>query len=185
MAMAKKKLPNFPVQVCEHEQFGNIRYVLIEDEPWFVATDICKVLEIKNPRDAVSSLDDDEIMTVGLNDGHSRQRGGAQFFNVVNEPGLYRLIFKSRKPEANQFKRWVCHEVLPSIRKNGYYVSPKQEVIRIEAGPKFKEFVAQYPEDAVKIIKIVFDEEEDIFGEIQDVAYYEVIFDKRKADSES
>jgi len=91
------------------------------DAPLFVAADVCRILEIANPRDAVSSLEDDEKLTVANPDGQTGH-GGAQFFNVVTESGLYALVFKSRKPEAKAFQKWVTSEVLPSIRKTGAYV---------------------------------------------------------------
>ncbi|MBR0253329.1 MAG: phage antirepressor KilAC domain-containing protein, partial [Synergistaceae bacterium] len=75
----------------------------------------------------IKSLDDDEKMTLTQSYGHSGQRGGAQFLNVINESGLYTLIFKSIKPEAKQFRRWVTHEVLPDIRKYGMYLSPNAQ----------------------------------------------------------
>lgn len=109
------------VQTFVSEQFGEIRTVEIDGEIWFVAADVCRALEMSNPRKAVSDFPEDEKMTVTNSDGHSGKRGGAQKFNLVNEPGLYRLIFKSRKPEAKKFQRWVYHEVLPSIRKTGEY----------------------------------------------------------------
>ena len=103
------------------EEFGEVRTVIIGGEIWFVVADVCRALEMSNPRKAVSDLPEDEKMTVTNSYGHSGKRGGAQKFNLVNEPGLYRLIFRSRKPEAEKFKRWVFHEVLPSIRKTGKY----------------------------------------------------------------
>lgn len=120
------------VTVFESEQFGTVRTVLIENEPWFVATDVCRALEIKNNRDALTRLDDDEKMTVALTDSHSGQRGGAQSITVVNEPGLYSLVLGSRKPEAKVFKRWITHEVIPSIRKTGSYamkLSPAEQLV--------------------------------------------------------
>lgn len=98
-----------------------VRVALQDGEPWFVAADVCRVLDVTNPRDAVAGLDDDERMTVANTDGHSGQRGGAQSFNIISEAGLYSLIFRSRKPQAKAFKRWVTHEVLPTIRKTGSY----------------------------------------------------------------
>lgn len=90
------------------------------NEPWFVAKDVCRVLEIKEPHRSVASLDEDEkgchTMTT---------LGGEQKMTVVNEAGLYSLIMRSRKPEAKAFKRWVTHEVLPSIRKSGGYIAVK------------------------------------------------------------
>ena len=95
---------------------NNIRVLGTKDEPWFVAVDVCKILKIKNSRDAVKRLDEDEKGVVKTD-----TLGGQQDLQVINESGLYTLILKSRTPEAKQFKRWVTHEVLPRIRKYGYY----------------------------------------------------------------
>ena len=116
--MGKKEM-----QVFQNDQFGEIRTVMYDGEPWFVAADVCRVLEIVNPSDALSRLDDDERMTLDSTEGHSGQRGGAQKFNCINEPGLYTLVLGSRKPEAKAFKRWITHDVLPSIRKYGIYAA--------------------------------------------------------------
>ena len=94
-------------------------------ETWFVAVDVCKVLSIANPRDALSRLDEDEKTTVGITDGLIDQgvsdNNPGTSLNLINEPGLYALILTSRKPEAKAFKRWITHEVLPSLRKHGRY----------------------------------------------------------------
>ena len=105
------------IQLFKNEQFGEVRTVLQDGEPWFVAVDICKALEIANSRDVVARLDDDEKNTVVLTDGI---RGNPQKV-IVNEPGLYALVLSSRKSEAKAFKRWITHEVIPSIRKHGLY----------------------------------------------------------------
>lgn len=105
-------------------QFQSHQIRAIKDEhgePWIVAKDVCAVLDLVNVSMALSALDDDEKMTLTNSDGHSGQRGGAQFYNVINESGLYALIFKSRKPEARAFRKWVTSEVLPAIRKTGQY----------------------------------------------------------------
>lgn len=83
-------------------------------EPWFVAKDVCAILEISNPSDALKRLDDDERSRFNL--------GRQGETNIVNEAGLYVLVLGSRKPEAHEFQRWVTHEVLPSIRKHGGYM---------------------------------------------------------------
>jgi anti-repressor protein len=83
-------------------------------EPWFVAKDVCDILEISNPSDALKRLDDDERSRFNL--------GRQGETNIVNEAGLYSLVLGSRKPEAHEFKRWVTHEVLPQIRKTGGYI---------------------------------------------------------------
>lgn len=86
---------------------------------WFIMKDICDILEIVNNRDAYLKLDQDEkgvVLTDTL--------GGKQDMQVVNEYGIYSLVFASRKPEAKTFKRWITHEVIPSLRKNGAYITP-------------------------------------------------------------
>ncbi|MCB0302860.1 MAG: Bro-N domain-containing protein [Calditrichaeota bacterium] len=93
-----------------------VRTFLQEGEVWFVAKDVCDVLDISNPTVAVSRLEDDERSKFNLG-----RQGEAL---IVNEPGLYSLILTSRKPEAKAFKRWVTHEVLPAIRQTGSYVAP-------------------------------------------------------------
>lgn len=89
-----------------------------QGEPWFVAKDVCDILGITNSRDAMSSLDDDEKGVANTD-----TPGGRQNVSIVSEPGLYVLIGKSRKPEAKTFRRWVNHEVLPSIRRHGVYAT--------------------------------------------------------------
>ena len=111
------------IKVFENHKFGQVRILLLENTPWFILVDVCKALEIGNPSQAMTRLDEDEKMTLTLNEGHSGQRGGAQMVNVVNEPGLYTLVLRSRKAEAKQFKRWITHEVLPTIRKHGAYMT--------------------------------------------------------------
>lgn len=97
----------------------SVRVIIRKNEPWFVAKDVCDVLEIKNCGDACSRLDDDEKDTVGLTDSVQR----AHKLSVISEAGLYTLVLGSRKPEAKEFKRWITHEVIPSIRKHGAYVT--------------------------------------------------------------
>ena len=98
---------------------SQVRTVLVENEPWFVAKDVCEVLEIANPTDAMKRLDDDERTLVSI-EGASNGLP----INAVNEYGLYSLVLGSRKPEAKEFKRWITHEVIPSIRKHGAYMTP-------------------------------------------------------------
>ena len=104
------------LQVFNNAMFGNIRIFLEDNEPWFVAKDVCDCLDLSNSRKALSRLEDDE-KGVTLSD----TLGGMQEMATVNEYGLYSLVMSSRKPEAKEFKRWVTHEVLPSIRKYGSY----------------------------------------------------------------
>lgn len=110
---------NNKIKVFENAEFGSVRTVTINGEPWFVAADVCKALDIGNSRMAVSRLDDDEKNTVSLIDGIP----GNPNKTIVNEPGLYTLVLGSRKPEAKSFKRWITHEVIPDIRQYGMYAT--------------------------------------------------------------
>lgn len=94
-----------------------------DGEPWFVAVDVCKALEIKNNRDALGRLDDDEKGVVSTD-----TLGGEQEVGVVNESGLYTLVLGSRKPEAKAFKRWITHDVIPAIRKTGGYIQGEESM---------------------------------------------------------
>ena len=99
-----------------NESDQNIRVEVINNEPWFVAKDVCDALGIENNRNATARLDEDERGTSIV-----RTPSGEQTMTTVNESGLYNLIFQSRKPEAKKFRKWVTSEVLPSIRKTGRY----------------------------------------------------------------
>ncbi|WP_371498326.1 BRO family protein [Kitasatospora sp. NBC_00374] len=93
-----------------------VRVVTVDGTQWWIARDVCAVLEIVNPTRALDALDDDEK---GL---HSMKTpGGDQQVSVINEPGLYSLVLRSRKPQARAFKRWITHEVIPAIRRTGRY----------------------------------------------------------------
>lgn len=93
-------------------------------EPWFVAKDVCDILGLENSRKATAELDSDEKNTVTISDGIA----GNPNKTIISEPGLYRLVMKSRKPEAKEFQRWVTHEVLPSIRKHGGYMAGQERM---------------------------------------------------------
>lgn len=99
--------------VFRFEGTREVRTVIKDGEPWFVAKDICDILELTNPTMAIESLDDDERSKYFL--------GRQGEVNIINESGLYALVFKSRKPEAKAFRKWVTSEVLPAIRKTGQY----------------------------------------------------------------
>ena len=96
-----------------------VRTIEKDGDIWFVAKDVCDILEIQNHKDAIKSLDDDEKSGVDITDPHGR----VQVTNVITESGVYALVFRSRKPEAKKFSRWVRREVLPSIRRMGAFVS--------------------------------------------------------------
>lgn len=113
----------YPFNYSGHD----IRTVKINGEPWFVATDICDVLDLASPRSSLALLDEDEKGVHSVD-----TPGGPQGFSIVNEPGLYSLILRSRKPEAKRFKRWITHEVIPTIRKTGMYGQLEQRLSRRE-----------------------------------------------------
>lgn len=116
-------MENNNIQVFNNDRFGEVRSVVKDGEPWFVAVDVCKALEIKNNRDALGRLDDDEKGVVSTD-----TLGGEQEVGVVNESGLYTLVLGSRKPEAKAFKRWITHDVIPAIRKTGGYIQGEESM---------------------------------------------------------
>lgn len=116
------------VVVFRNDEYGQIRVVMRGDEPWFVAKDVCACLDLTDTSKTVSLLDDDERGTNTI-----RTPSGWQEMLIVSEPGLYSLILRSRKPEAKAFKRWVTHEVLPSIRRTGSYAIAGVPVPRFDS----------------------------------------------------
>ena len=125
------------IKLFQNEQFGQVRVIERDGDPWFVAKDVCEALEIVNTRDAISRLDDDEKANVGIAD--VREKGENielpnRGLSIVSEPGLYSLVLTSRKPEAKAFKRWITHDVIPSIRKTGaYQIAPKDYASALRA----------------------------------------------------
>ena len=109
------------IQVFTNQHFGQVRVLMRDGEPWFVAADVCRALDVGNISQAVSRLEEDEIHII-LNDTNRGKRSMA----VVSEPGLYALVLGSRKPEAQSFRRWITHEVLPAIRQEGAYMTPER-----------------------------------------------------------
>ncbi|MCD8408621.1 hypothetical protein LNI96_11895 [Tenacibaculum dicentrarchi] len=100
----------------DEENFNNLTTIEIDGEIWFIASEVCKLLEIKNTSDAVSRLDDDERLTSVL-----PIAGQNRNVNLISESGLYALVFKSKKPSAKKFRKWVTKEVIPAIRKTGTF----------------------------------------------------------------
>ena len=107
-----------------NDMFGELKIVMIDNEPWFVGREVAEKLGYSNPQKAVREHVDDEDK--GMNEMFTP--GGKQNTIIINESGLYSLILKSKLPEAKQFKRWVTSEVLPSIRKDGGYISISNEM---------------------------------------------------------
>ncbi len=120
------------IQLFHNDQFGDVRALSIDGEPWFVAKDVCDALGIRTDTVRVI-LDNDEVdetnpNTIGVAGGRNPL--------IVSEPGLYKLILKSRKPEAKAFQRWVTHDVLPAIRRHGAYATP-DTLDRMIVDPEF------------------------------------------------
>ena len=109
------------LQIFNNDQFGQIRTTVKDGAPLFVAADVCRALEIGNPSQAITRLDSDETTLIS-------NEGGREI-NAVTESGLYALVLGSRKPEAKAFKRWITHDVLPTIRQTGGYVSDEQQFV--------------------------------------------------------
>ena len=102
-------------------QGNQLRTLVINNQPWFVAKDVAEILGFDHTPTMTRTLDEDEK---GVHIIHTP--GGEQQMTIINEPGLYSVILKSRKPEAKKFKRWVTHEVISSIRKHGAYMTPEK-----------------------------------------------------------
>ena len=140
------------IQVWNYES-SEIRTVQINGEPWFVLSDVCKVLELSSPHKVAERLDGDEK---GRN--QIPTLGGVQEMAVVNESGLYTVILRSDKPQAKPFRKWVTSEVLPSIRKHGSYsvqsqfadLSPQLQVL-IQMETRQKQIEARQAEQATAL----------------------------------
>ena len=108
------------LQIFKNEQFGQVRMVEIEGQPWLVGKDVAEILGYAKPLDAISRhVDEDDSVKYGLTDNLGRTQNTI----IINESGLYSLILSSKLPQAKEFKRWVTSEVLPSIRKHGMYAT--------------------------------------------------------------
>ena len=123
---------NNEIQIFSNEEFGEIRTLAIDDEPWLVGKDVAEILGYANPNEAISDHVDDEdklnSKTLSSFSANLGQRGGW----LINESGLYSLIMSSKLPAAKKFKRWVTSEVLPSIRKNGGYIAGQESMTPAE-----------------------------------------------------
>ncbi|MBF2707504.1 BRO-N domain-containing protein [Flavobacterium soyangense] len=106
----------------------DLNSILIENEPWFVAKDICDILELGNVTKALYALDEDEKLTLPI-----VRAGQNRKVNCISESGLFALIMRSNKPEAKAFRKWVTSEVLPALRKNGFYGNSKKSIDFIDA----------------------------------------------------
>lgn len=131
------------IQVFENSEFGNVRVVERDGEPWFVAKDIAERLGYTNPSKAIQDHVDEEDKLNNETLSSLGQRGGW----LINESGLYSLVLSSKLSNAKQFKRWVTHEVIPAVRKHGAYLTP-DTAVKMMADPDFmytlaKRFIEQ------------------------------------------
>ena len=132
------------VQLFSHPDLGEIKATIKNGDPWFLAGDVCRVLGIKNSSDAVNEivkkLKTAGVKGVGTSDTLLETAGGKQQVTIINEQILYELIFNSRKQKAVLFRAWVTGEVLPSIRKHGFYRNEGKIIRRVETDA-IKEFI--------------------------------------------
>lgn len=117
-------------------------------EPWFVLKDCMSILDLGNPTETVKMFDDDEFSTTEVIDSIGRR----QQAYIISEPGMYRLVMRSRKPEAKEFQRWVTHDVLPSIRKHGAYIT-QQTLDKALTSPDFLIQLATKPKEEQEKVK--------------------------------
>lgn len=162
--------------IFNNDKFGELRTIMIESEPWFVAADVCKILDLSNPTVAVERLDEDERSKFNLG-----RQGQA---TIINEFGLYSLVMGSRKQEAQQFKRWVTHEVLPSIRKTGMYATPAT-IDNIIANPDlFIQLLQEYKAEQQKnnVLTVQVAEQKKLINEMAPQSeYYKKVLRCKKA----
>lgn len=107
------------LKIFENNEFGEVRTTIIDDEPYFALNDVCRILEIANPRNVKARLNGDGVHSMDGVDSLGRRTD----VTMISESNLYKLIFQSRKPEAERFADWVTSEVLPAIRKHGAYMT--------------------------------------------------------------
>ena len=142
------------IQVCEKEEFGKVRTLMRDGEPWASAIDVAKSLGYKEPQKAIRTHVDDVDKGVSKMD----TPGGTQDVVIINESGLYSLILSSKLPKAKEFKRWITSEVLPALRKTGHYGTPKVPdaagtVALIESLRKIMESQRSHPVEIAEMAK--------------------------------
>ncbi len=113
------------LKIFQNPEFGAVRTIIIDDEVWFVGNDVARALGYQKPDQAVrTNVSDEDSTLMGVSDSNNH----TQQMKVINESGLYDLVFESRLPSAKRFRHWVTSEVLPSIRKNGGYIQNQEEL---------------------------------------------------------
>ena len=125
------------------EGFKQVRIVILNGITWFVAKDVCDILEYKSPREILSRyVKDSDKMTVTNCDGHSGQRGGAQYMTVITQEGVLDLCLHSRMPRAKEFQHWITHNVVPEIMSTGMYITP-EKANDMSNDPRYSELLAE------------------------------------------
>ena len=155
---------NQPINNFEFENFGSVRVTMIDGEPWFVGLDVCNILELTNTSKTIAGLDDDEKADVTISYGSQNRN-----VKVISESGLYELVFKSRKPEAKRFKKWVKSDVLPQIRKTGSYQPAPLSIEQQKDNVLKHLFDENHQKD-----KIIAEKDEQIFhlsGEVKQITH--------------
>lgn len=153
-------------ELFNNDNLGSVRTLVDETgQIWFVAKDVCDVLEIKNARDALTRLDPDEKFvinphnfSVGNTDGENRM--GSEL-NIINESGMYSLVLTSRKPQAKEFKKWLTHEVIPAIRQHGGYIYGQEKLAEKE-----KAIIQDEVKDMAEMIKKLRARRHELIGEV-------------------
>ena len=133
------------IQLFEYHN-QDMRIIEIDGAPWFVAKDVCEVLEIGNTSQALQRIGKEDLTSFQMRSGGQRRN-----MNLVSESGLYDLVFDSTKPEAKKFRRWVTHEVIPSIRKHGHYGQPQSD-------PLLERLVHTIADDIVPMLRNQFEQ---------------------------
>lgn len=158
------------IQIFQNDEFGTIRTIEIDGEPWFVGKDVAEILGYKDTSDALKKhVDDEDKLTRRFADS-----GQNRDMYIINESGLYSLVISSKLPTAKKFKRWVTSEVLPAIRKHGAYMAPKtiEEVLLnpdtiIQLATNWKE-----EQEKRKSLEIETAQQKQIIGELKPKADY-------------
>lgn len=163
------------ITIFKNAEFGSVRTITINNEPYFVGKDVAEILGYSKPRNAIASHVDDEDRKDAPIQG---DLGGKQIMTVINESGLYSLILLSKLPSAKKFKHWVTADVLPSIRKHGMYATDELLNNPDFAISVFRQLKAEREEN--QRLYTVNQQQEQIIGELQPKAnYVDVILDNR------
>lgn len=152
------------LKIFENNEFGEVRTTVIDDEPYFSLNDVCRILEIKNPRDAKSRLNLDGVGTTDGVDSLGRRTD----VTMINESNLYKLIFQSRKPEAERFADWVTSEVLPAIRKHGGYMLANRD----DSEEEIMARAVLIAQKSMERLKLENKQKDQIIGELKPKADY-------------